>query len=145
MSEPFTVSRRVPFRETDAAGIMHFSAFFGLMEEAEHELLRHLDLPLFLPVPDGHISWPRVAASCDFQRPARFNDVLRIEVVVDHLGAKSVTYGFHFRREGQSIARGSITAVCCCLAGSGSVQSRRVPPEFAAKLTPHQVDAAAGR
>ena len=36
----FKTRRRVEFRDTDAAGIVHFSAFFFWMESAEHELLR---------------------------------------------------------------------------------------------------------
>ena len=38
MSSPFVTTRRVEFCQTDAAGIMHFAAFFELMEQAEHEL-----------------------------------------------------------------------------------------------------------
>ncbi|MCG8653286.1 MAG: hypothetical protein MI861_25835, partial [Pirellulales bacterium] len=38
----FSTKRRVEFRDTDAAGIVHFSAFFPMMEAAEHEMLRSL-------------------------------------------------------------------------------------------------------
>ena len=38
----FTTARRIEFRDTDAAGIVHFSAFFLWMESAEHELLRRV-------------------------------------------------------------------------------------------------------
>ncbi|MEM9828477.1 MAG: thioesterase family protein [Planctomycetota bacterium] len=38
---PFRVRRRVEFRDTDAAGIVHFSAFFPMLEAAEHEFLRN--------------------------------------------------------------------------------------------------------
>ena len=40
----FRVKRRVEFADTDMAGIVHFSAFFVYMEQAEHELLRSLGL-----------------------------------------------------------------------------------------------------
>ena len=40
----FSATRRVEFRDTDAAGIMHFASFFPLMESVEHEFLRHLGL-----------------------------------------------------------------------------------------------------
>ena len=36
----FRTTRRVEFRDTDAAGIVHFSAFFFYMESVEHEFLR---------------------------------------------------------------------------------------------------------
>src|SRR3984893_8862096 len=44
MSEPYRTTRRVEFRDTDAAGIAHFSAFFFYMESVEHEFLRSLGL-----------------------------------------------------------------------------------------------------
>lgn len=45
--------RRVEFVETDAAGIVHFSSFFVYMEQAEHELLRHLGLNVFVDDEQG--------------------------------------------------------------------------------------------
>ena len=44
MSTAFVTSRRVEFSDTDAAGIVHFVAFFRMMEQAEHELLRSVGL-----------------------------------------------------------------------------------------------------
>ncbi len=44
MSEAYRTTRRVEFRDTDAAGIVHFSAFFFYMESVEHEFLRQLGL-----------------------------------------------------------------------------------------------------
>ena len=40
MSEPFRVTRRVEFGDTDMAGIVHFSNFFRYMESAETAFLR---------------------------------------------------------------------------------------------------------
>ena len=52
-SSPFVARRRVEFRDTDAAGIAHFSTFFVWMESAEHELLRHAGVPLVEVVTRG--------------------------------------------------------------------------------------------
>ena len=59
MAQVFTTSKRVEFRDTDAAGIMHFSAYFTYMEEAEHELLRSIGTSVVLNVGDDTLSWPR--------------------------------------------------------------------------------------
>ena len=134
-SAPFTTSRRVEFRQTDAAGIVHFSTFFAMMEEAEHEFLRHLELPLFLPVEGGTLSWPRISASCDFKCPAKFEDVLQIEVSVERLGSKSVTYGFRFHRDDQLIAEGSMVSVCCFVVVGGEIRAEEIPAEFAEKFS----------
>ncbi|WP_237607451.1 acyl-CoA thioesterase [Roseimaritima sediminicola] len=132
----FVHTRRVEFRDTDAAGIVHFSAFFPMMEEAEHALLRSLGLSVMQPDgPDAHLAWPRVAAHCDYQAAARFEDELTIEVAVEHLGGKSVRYGFAFRRDQTPIARGQLTAVCCRLSDQG-LESVPIPADIRRKLAP---------
>ena len=130
----FKTNRRVEFRDTDAAGIVHFSAFFVYMEQAEHELLRHLGLSVMLEDADGHISWPRVSASCDYRNAAKFEDVLQIEVTINEVGHTSVTYGFCFTRDEVTIATGSITAVCCRIKPDGTHRATRIPVKIAEKL-----------
>lgn len=124
----FITTRRVEFRDTDAAGIVHFSAFFPMMEAAEHAMLRSLGLAVMHPHEDGgHLTWPRVAAACDYLGAARFEDLLQITVSVDKIGTKSVGYRFRIDRDGEAIAAGAISAVCCRLAPDGHLQSLRIP------------------
>jgi len=113
MTEHYKLTRRVEFRDTDMAGIAHFSVFFVFMEQAEHELLRHLGLSVMLADDQGPISFPRVAARCDYQRAVKFEDLLDIEVAIVGLGEKSVTYEFNFSHQGHPVATGQITTVCC--------------------------------
>lgn len=134
MSTAFVTSRRVEFRDTDAAGIMHFAAFFCFMEQAEHDLLRSVGLSVVMHDADGKISWPRVAARCDFSSAARFEDLLTIEVRIARLGDKSITYAHRFLREGQELARGEITAVCCRFADNQPPQPIAIPAWFAEKV-----------
>src|SRR4029079_19425707 len=100
MPQPFKTTRRVEFHETDAAGIMHFAVFFKFMEEAEHEMLRSLGLSVMTQDGEGTVSWPRVAARCDYQSSVKFEDVIDIEVRIVRVGQKSVTYEFLFSHEG---------------------------------------------
>src|SRR5436190_21238695 len=106
MSTAFLTSRRVEFSDTDAAGLMHFVAFFRMMEQAEHDLLRSVGLSVVMHDADGQISWPRVSARCDFQVAARFEDLLDIEVRIMRLGERSVTYAHRFLRDDAVIASG---------------------------------------
>ena len=113
---------------------MHFASIMGLMEEAEHEFLRHIQLPLFLPVEGGKVSWPRVSAHCDFKSPARFEDLVDIEVSVQRIGNKSVTYHFALACEQRAIATGTMTAACCFV-GKEGIKSVPVPEDVVEKLT----------
>jgi 4-hydroxybenzoyl-CoA thioesterase/acyl-CoA thioester hydrolase len=103
----------VEFADTDMAGIVHFAAFFRYMESAEHELLRSLGFSVYTEIDGVPISFPRVAATCEFDAPSRCEDMLDIAVNVRHVGNTSVTYGFDFSAEGRDVAHGTMTSVCC--------------------------------
>ena len=135
MSEPFCIERRVEFRDTDAAGIMHFSTFFNRMEEAEHEFLRTRGLSVIMPEAGGHLSWPRVSVQCDYRKPARFEDRLAVELRVEKIGTKSITYDTLFRVEGEAIAHGRMTAVCCLFVPGAAPRAIEIPPAIRAKLS----------
>jgi len=134
MSTAFVTSRRVEFSDTDAAGIAHFAAFFRMMEQAEHELLRSVGLSVVSQDAAGKISWPRVSAKCDFTAAARFEDVLEIEVRIARLGKRSITYAHRFFREGKELATGEITAVCCRIEDGKPPKSIDIPPTIVKKL-----------
>lgn len=138
MPETFTTTRRVEFRDTDAAGIMHFASIMALMEEAEHEFLRHVSLPLFRGHEDGHISWPRVSAQCDFKSPARFEDSINISVGVKRIGRRSVTYQFLLDCDGRPIAEGSMTSACCFV-NDGKIESVDISADTRETLELYQV------
>jgi acyl-CoA thioester hydrolase len=130
----FTITRRVEFGDTDMAGIMHFSNFFRFMEVAESDFLRSLGLSVSW-IADG-VKWgfPRVSAACDFQKPARFQDLLTIAVSVEKI-EKSVSYRHEFTNErGEPIAIGRITAVFCRSTGPNNIESLAIPADIRAKL-----------
>lgn len=127
MATPFCHERRVEFRDTDAAGIVHFSVFFNYMEEAEHAFLRKLGLSVFLLDDETAISFPRVAARCDYRTPIRFGDLITVEVAIEKVGRSSVTYRFLFRRDTAEIAEGFVTAACCCVDEVGAPRAVPIP------------------
>lgn len=109
----FRDRRVVEFADTDMAGIVHFANFFRFMEAAEHAYLRACGLSVFHVYDGETVTFPRVSASCDYVKPARFTDVLDIEVKVGRIGRTSVQYQMTFSKGGEAVARGQITAVLC--------------------------------
>jgi acyl-CoA thioester hydrolase len=109
----FHTRRKVEFVDTDMEGIVHFSRFMVYMETAEHEFLEALGTCVATNLDGRKIGWPRVAVSCNYKAPARFGDVLDIRLVVRRKGNKSMTYGFEFTRDGEALANGEVTSVCC--------------------------------
>jgi acyl-CoA thioester hydrolase len=126
----FESRRRVEFAETDCAGIIHFTNYYRYMEEAEHAFLRSLGLSVRWPVEGGEVGFPRLAASCEFLRPVRFEDVLDIRLTVKRKGRTSLTYSFEFSKCGEPVARGEVTAVACRAGKDGAIRPVPLPEEF---------------
>lgn len=141
MSQTFTYRRRVEFRDTDMAGIVHFSVFHTYMEEAEHAFLRSIGLGVVCEVDGQKISFPRVNASCDYRRAIKFEQEIDIVVSIARVGSKSVTYSHRFLHDGETVAEGSITAVCCRFEHGSRPESCEIPASFREKIQPFvQVD-----
>lgn len=131
---PFHTTRRVEFADTDMAGIVHFANFFRFMEAAEVEFLRARGLSVSLPWEGVRIGFPRVAASCDYITPAKFEDLLDVAVRVAKIGCKSVTYAFEFTRSADVIARGQVSSVCCRIHDDHRLESMEIPPSLRTRL-----------
>lgn len=135
MACEFTTTRRIEFAETDMAGIAHFANFNRYMEETEHEFFRSLGLSIMWRTDDGAtIGWPRVSASCSFEAPAYFEDVLQVRLTVERKGVKSLTLGFEFRRGETRIARGQLKTVCCLLRKGEPMRSIEIPAFISDKI-----------
>lgn len=131
MAEPFQTTRLVEFHDTDMAGIMHFASFFHYMESAEHELIRAVGFSVHSNVDGQTLSFPRVAASCQFTSPARCEEVLDITVGVSRIGEKSVTFEIEFSHEGRRVAVGQMTSVCCRVEPDKAIASVPIPKDLA--------------
>jgi 4-hydroxybenzoyl-CoA thioesterase/acyl-CoA thioester hydrolase len=134
MSNLFVATRRVEFHQTDAAGIVHFAQFFLWMEQVEHEFFRHLGSSVVARYGDRTISWPRVACQCQFKRPLRFEQVVKVEFGVAELRRSSVRYRSRFLLDQDEVASGTMTSVCCFADAGGQFQSTPVPPPLREKL-----------
>jgi YbgC/YbaW family acyl-CoA thioester hydrolase len=134
MTAPFRTTRRIEFADTDMAGIVHFANFFRFMEAAEVEFLRARGLSVALTWEGEKIGFPRVSASCDYLRPARFQDVLDVTVTLHQIGRKSVTYEFEFSKGGEVVARGRVSSVCCRVGDGYELESIDIPASLRRRL-----------
>jgi acyl-CoA thioester hydrolase len=130
----FHTKRRVEFVDVDLAGFVHFSRFFVFMETAEHEFLRSLGTSVHYHVDGQEIGWPRLAASCEYLQPAKFEEILDIEVLVKRKGNTSMTYQFFFRRGKTLIARGQVSSICCKIHPLHGLKPIPIPADIAGKI-----------
>ena len=135
MHTEYRTKRKIEFTDTDMAGIVHFSRFFVFMETAEHEFLRSLGTSVATELNGDKIGWPRLAASCEYHSPLRFEDEVDIHLWVSKKGTKSLTYQFLFSLEGKDIARGELTTVCCVTNPGEVLRAIPIPEFIASQIT----------
>jgi len=135
MVASFKTSYRVTWADTDAAQVVHYSNYFRFFERAEEDFYRYLGFT-FIDIKDRQLWFPRVEAFCQYKKPARFNDLLEVEVTVEELKEKSVKYGFQvFNQQSKVLlARGYVVVVA---ADKNTEKAARIPEDIVAKLKPH--------
>ncbi len=126
------VTRRVQFSETDVAGLVHFSNFFRYFEDAEHALWREAGLSIHPE--QSPVGWPRVAATCQFHRPLKFEQEFEVVVRISELTRRTITYTGEITRDGEKVASGTWKIACVTRLPDGSMKSAEIPPNVAERL-----------
>ena len=127
----FRYRRRVQFADTDLAGIVHFSALFRYMEEAEHALWRAAGLSIADPGSD--IGWPRLSAACEFRNPLHFEDQFEVCVRIAAMKTRTLEYEFTILRGETVIAVGTMTSICV-RKSPGVMKATEIPELVATRL-----------
>ena len=133
MPSEFTITRRVEFGETDAAGIVHYSNFFRYMEACEHAFFRSLGTSIVDK--SSGIGWPRVHASCDYRKPLYFEDEFTIALRVTGKTSKSLSYEIVFEKGDIEIAQGNLTVCCVRRDETGEMKAADIPVDIADKIS----------
>jgi len=116
---------RVNWVDTDASGLIHYTAALRYFEVAEHALMRRLfgDRPLG----ERTVMLPRVHVEADYRAALRYPDEFECSARVAAIGRSSVTYAYEIRRsDGVVCIVGRIVAAAVDLGGA----SIPLPPEF---------------
>lgn len=135
----FTQEQRVEWADTDCAGIVHFTSFFRYVESAEHAFWRSIGLSVHMGEGDDQQGWPRLSVSCDFRKPARFEQVLTVGIRVLKVGNTTLRYGFWIfddeGTEGGLVASGELTIIHVAMdPRSGRIQKVPIPEDIKERL-----------
>ncbi len=99
---------KVPFIDTDASGLAHFTKILSYPENVEHSLFQKLRIPI---LEQNQCAWPRVAIQCDYKTPLRFGDEIQTSITLSKLGKTSLSWGFEISRD-RTILAASGTMTC---------------------------------
>ncbi len=105
----------VRFGDTDPYGVVYFASYFRYCHRGIEEFLSHYGLPPHevLKNQTEGFGLPIVSAACDFLKPVRYGEKLRLSVSLSRIGKKSLSFNFRFYRLGEQdlVARGNATMV----------------------------------
>jgi acyl-CoA thioester hydrolase len=117
----------IRFGDTDPYGVVYFASYFRYCHHGIEEFLRSVGLPphTLLRNEEEGFGLPIVGAACDFLRPVKYGEQLRLRVYIVRAGNRSLTFGFHFLRADKEeiVARGQASMVAI----DKTWQSRALP------------------
>jgi acyl-CoA thioester hydrolase len=97
--------QRVIFGDTDQMGVVYYANYLRYFEASRAAFLRsfgrsHADLDAW------GVALPVVEAHCRYRLPARYEDLLLIEVVIGEVRPASMRFDYKVRRGGDHLADG---------------------------------------
>lgn len=90
---------------------------------------------MFTDTAERGLWFPRVESFCQYKKPARFNDLLEVELTVDELKEKSVKYAFRIMNKETTnlLANGYVVIVA---ADKQTAKATQMPRDIVEKLKP---------
>jgi acyl-CoA thioester hydrolase len=121
---------RVVYADCTLGNHIYYSRYLDLLEAARGEFFRHLGLPL-LKLQEQDIIFPVVECHLRYKSPARYDEVLTIELWTTLVQGVRLNFGFRILKDEKIlILEGETFHVCTGL----NEKPKRLPEEFAAKL-----------
>jgi len=134
------IELRVRYQETDPMGFLHHAFYFTYFEIGRTELLRASGGNYRQMEAEGMLVVV-VRAECRFQRPARYDDVLRLRTTIVRVTPAKIEHEYRLFRQEELLAVGNVTLAV--IDREGKVQ--RVPEYFQTEGSSHGSRTSANR
>lgn len=135
MSEPSTVNAllRVIYGDTDQMGVVYYANYFRYFEFSRNEWFRARG-GSYVEMERAGFGLPVVSAHCDYQRPAKYDDLLRIEVQIAERRRASIRFEYVVRRDADGVQLVTGNTLHACVGPSGKPTG--LPPALLRVLGP---------
>ena len=138
MAEIFIHHHRVSYAECTVGNHIYHSRYLDLLEAARGEFLRSLGRTV-LELQDADFIFPVIEARLSYKFPARYDDLLAIEVRPTLIERVRLNFGHRIlNQDGKLILEAETFHACT----SREEKPKRMPPEMVGKLIAAQINAA---
>ena len=123
---------RVRYAETDQWGTVYHSNFFVWFEVGRVELLRSMGLPYKQMELDDDSHTVVVEVKCAYEKPARYDDLIRIRTWVAESKARTLRFAYEVYNDetGVLLARGETLHVIC----DGQGRPKPLPEKYRSRI-----------
>jgi acyl-CoA thioester hydrolase len=132
MLEPFRHFHRVTYAECTVGNHIYQSRYLDLLEAARGEFFRKLGAPV-ISMQDADFIFPVIEARLRFKAPARYDDLLAIEVRPTLVQGVRVNFFHRVLSQDGKLLLEAETFHCCT---GRDEKPRRLPAELVERLTP---------
>jgi len=103
--QAFSWPVRVYWEDTDAGGVVYYANYLKFMERARTEWLRFMGIEQLPLQQEQGLMFVVVNAQTNFQRPARYGDLLQVTCAVETWSKASLTFRQEVLRDAESAER----------------------------------------
>jgi len=132
MAEPFRHPHRVSYAECTVGNHIYHARYLDLLEAARGEFLRALGFTV-LSLQDADFIFPVIEARLRYKFPARYDDLLTIEVRPTLVERVRLNFGHRILNQDGKLILEAETFHCCT---SRDEKPKRMPAELVEKLKP---------
>lgn len=131
----------VRFSDVDHAGIVYYPRFLHYFHVCFEEFFRaRMGARAYVELlDDRRIGFPSVKCGCEFESPLRFGDTMEIEMSVERLGGKSVTFVYEIFRlddgDGKGRTRAAYGSNVCAIVDLNRFRAVALPDDVRALLS----------
>jgi acyl-CoA thioester hydrolase len=133
MAELFRHPHRVTYAECTIGDHLYHSRYLDLLEAARGEFMRSLGSPV-LALQDADYIFPVIEARVRYKSPARYDDLLTIEVWMTLVQRVRLNFGHRILNQDEKLILEAETFHACT---SREEKPKRLPEELTAKLEPY--------
>jgi acyl-CoA thioester hydrolase len=132
IAAPFRYTHRVTYAECTVGNHIYHSRYLDLLEAARGEFMRSLRQPVLDLQAAGYI-FPVIEARLRYQAPARYDDLLAIEVWLTRAERVRLNFGHRITNQAGRLLVEAETFHCCT---GPDEKPKRLPEDLLPKLKP---------
>ena len=96
---------RVIFGDTDQMGVVYYANYLRFFESARADYWRSLGRT-YKDLEDAQVAMPVIEAHCNYKKPARYEDLLEVDIRVGEMRTASMRFDYVVHRGPEILAEG---------------------------------------